>query len=270
MEKEEVELNKKKEKRNRRITEIIIGILLLIIATLGGCILFGQKSSKSDTPTQDMDTAQGTYVKPEEPMDRSKNVTLPGWGSFTIPKDTTEITQGFEFHNPEENFWYVDTISINGKDVEDLVVDSGNKVELNHYLKLANINKSVKEVSAYNSDLFDIEQNEDGNYTVEAINFFTEGKQTIEVVLDDGSTQLIDVTSRSDCYYMTFTLCLSDNDEVLYQSGLVAPGNYIQKMELNKALEAGSYDAYVLIQPYKSDKKTVTNSGRVNITLNVA
>lgn len=77
-------------------------------------------------------------------MDRSQNVTLPGWGGFTIPANTKEITKGFEFHNPAENFWYEDHISINDTEIESLVVDSGVKVDLNHYLALANIRSNVK------------------------------------------------------------------------------------------------------------------------------
>lgn len=100
--------NKKDKRKN-----IIILILVLIIA-LGGFFLFNRK--EDDKPL-DVDTEQSSYVKPETPVDRSKNVTLPGWGAFNIPANTKEITQGFEFHNPEENFWYVDKMSVDGKEV---------------------------------------------------------------------------------------------------------------------------------------------------------
>ena len=135
--------NKKDKRKN-----IIILILVLIIA-LGGFFLFNRKD---DEKPLDVDTEQSSYVKPEKPVDRSKNVTLPGWGAFNIPANTKEITQGFEFHNPEENFWYVDKMSVDGKEVEDLVVDSGNKVELNHYLKLNGIDSEVKSVGKYDKD----------------------------------------------------------------------------------------------------------------------
>ena len=69
---------------------------------------------------------------------------------------------------------------------------------------------------------------------------------------------------------MTFGLYLSSNDELLYQSDLVAPGNYIQRMEMTRALEPGTYDAYVVCQPYCSDGLTKTNSGVVRITLTAA
>lgn len=250
--------NKKDKRKN-----IIILILVLIIA-LGGFFLFNRKD---DEKPLDVDTEQSSYVKPEKPVDRSKNVTLPGWGAFNIPANTKEITQGFEFHNPEENFWYVDKMSVDGKEVEDLVVDSGNKVELNHYLKLNGIDSEVKSVGKYDKDLFEITKTKKGKYQIEAIGY-SDKAQTIKVKTKDGKSHKIGVESKSDCYYMTFALYLKENDELLYQSGLVSPNNYIQKMEI-RPLKKGSYDAYIVIQPYRSDKKTKTNQGVVNLTLNV-
>ena len=250
--------NKKDKRKN-----IIILILVLIIA-LGGFFLFNRKE---DDKLLDVDTEQSSYVKPEKPVDRSKNVTLPGWGAFNIPANTKEITQGFEFHNPEENYWYVDKMSVDGKEVEDLVVDSGNKVELNHYLKLNGIDSEVKSVGKYDKDLFEISKTKKGQYQIEAIGY-SDKVQAIKIKTKDGKSHEIGVESKSDCYYMTFALYLKENDELLYQSGLVSPNNYIQKMEI-RPLKKGSYDAYIVIQPYRSDKKTKTNQGVVNLTLNV-
>ena len=251
--------NKKDKRKN-----IIILILVLIIA-LGGFFLFNRKD---DDKPLDVDTEQSSYVKPEKPVDRSKNVTLPGWGAFNIPANTKEITQGFEFHNPEENFWYVDKMSVDGKEVEDLVVDSGNKVELSHYLKLNGIDSEVKSVGKYDKDLFEITKTKKGKYQIEAIGY-SDKTQTIKIKTKDGKSHKVGVESKSDCFYMTFALYLKENDELLYQSGLVSPNNYIQKMEITKPLRKGSYDAYIVIQPYRSDKKTKTNQGVVNLTLNV-
>lgn len=251
--------NKKDKRKN-----IIILILVLIIA-LGGFFLFNRKT---DDKPLDVDTEQSSYVKPETPVDRSKNVTLPGWGAFNIPADTKEITQGFEFHNPEENFWYVDKMSVDGKEVEDLVVDSGNKVELSHYLKLNGIDSEMKSVGKYDKDLFEITKTKKGKYQIEAIGY-SDKPQTIKIKTKDGKSHKVGVESKSDCFYMTFALYLKENDELLYQSGLVSPNNYIQKMEITKPLRKGSYDAYIVIQPYRSDKKTKTNQGVVNLTLNV-
>lgn len=69
-------------------------------------------------------------------------------------------------------------------------------------------------------------------------------------------------------YYLTFKLIL--NDEVLYESGLVAPGKHIQHITLSRPLSAGEYDATIFMQPYKWDKKTPTNNGNVRIKLVVA
>ncbi len=213
-----------------------------------------------------MEETQGDYVKPETPIDRSKNIVLPGWGGFTIPANSKTITQGFEFHNPAENFWYEDEISINGANLEKLVVDSGTKTELNHYLQLAGIHGTVAAVLDYDQQCFSVVQNDDGAYTLEGIGGF-DGDKTIKVKTDSGQEVDIVASCTSNCYYMTFGLYLSDGDELLYQSGLVAPGKYIQEMEMTRSLAPGTYDAYVVCQPYKSDKQTQTNQGVVKITL---
>ena len=61
----------------------------------------------------------------------------------------------------------------------------------------------------------------------------------------------------------------AEEDTLLYQSGLVEPGMYIQQMEMTQPLAPGEYEAFVDIQPYKSDKAIKTNSGTVKITLTV-
>lgn len=251
-----------KEKSNNN--KIIIILLLIIIIGLCLYIFLGQ--DKKET-TNKVDENQTEYVKPEEPVDRSKNVTLPGWGGFTIPANTKEITQGFEFHNPEQNYWYEDIISINGKELEKLVVDSGNQVELDHYLKLAGINSTVSKVVSYDKKCFKLTK-ENNTYLIEGIKGFTK-KKTIKVKTEDNQEVTLDIKCQDECYYMTFGLYLTKNDELLYQSDLVSPGKYIQKMDMTKSLKAGTYDAYVVCQPYRSDKEAKTNQGVVKITLTV-
>lgn len=262
------ELQEEKQKKKKGI--ILIIFLIVIILILFGYIILGRKKADNGSENQNnaiaMEEDQGEYVKPEEPVDRSKNVTLPGWGGFTIPANTKEITQGFEFHNPEENLWYEDQISIDGNDLEKLVVDSGNKTELNHYLSLAGIDETVAEVTDYDTDSFKIEKSESGSYTVEGVGGY-EGTKTITVKTEAGNEVKIDVTCNENYYYMTFGLYLTENDELLYQSDLVSPGKYVQKMEMSRSLEPGTYDAYVVCQPYRSDGTTKTNQGVVKITL---
>ena len=257
----------KKSKNKKRSSWLIVLLLLIIVGLCAYIFLSGKKKGQEPpVETQKVAQNQGAYVKPEEPVDRSKNVTLPGWGGFTIPANAKEITQGFEFHNPEENLWYEDQISINGNALEKLVVDSGNQVELDHYLKLAGINETVEEVTGYDADCFQIGKGDSGTYAVEAIGGF-EGTKTIAVKTDAGNEVQLDVTCSEDYYYMTFGLYLTENDELLYQSDLVSPGNYIQTMDMERSLEPGTYDAYVVCQPYRSDKTTKTNQGVVKITL---
>lgn len=261
------EVQQNKEEKNNK-SKLLILILLLLVIGLCAYIFLGRKSQKPEQ-TKSMETNQSEYVKPEEPVDRSKNVTLPGWGGFTVPANKKTITQGFEFHNPKENYWYEDYITVEGKKLDEkLVVDSGNQVELNHYLKLAGVNKKVAKVTDYDKDCFKIKKNNAGNYTVEGIKGY-KGNKAISMQTTDGKSMDITVDCKSECYYMTFGLYLSKDDELLYQSDLVSPGMYIQKMMMKHALKAGTYEAYVACQPYRSDKKTKTNQGVVKITLTV-
>lgn len=71
----------------------------------------------------------------------------------------------------------------------------------------------------------------------------------------------------TDCYYLSFALYLKDNDELLYESKLVEPGQHLTNIEISRPLAAGTYDAYVFIQPYMSDQATPCNNGKVTIKL---
>ena len=127
---------------------------------------------------------------------------------------------------------------------------------------------TVTAVSDYDDTCFQIAQTDDGTYTVEGIGGY-EGSKTITVETSSGKMVNLYVECRDNCYYMTFGLYLTEGDELLYQSDLVSPGNYIQEMTMTRALEPGEYDAYVVCQPYQSDKETKTNQGVVKITLTV-
>ena len=69
-------------------------------------------------------------------------------------------------------------------------------------------------------------------------------------------------------YYLTFELRLADG-ESLYKSGLVEPGKHIQKIKLSRGLSAGTYEAFVIMQPYNMDAgiTPTANNGQVKITL---
>ena len=52
---------------------------------------------------------------------------------------------------------------------------------------------------------------------------------------------------------MRFTVKLSDGGEVLYQSGLVPPGQAIPSICLNRTLDAGTYPITVEIATFSLD-----------------
>lgn len=72
--------------------------------------------------------------------------------------------------------------------------------------------------------------------------------------------------NMNEDFYLQFNIILRDTDEVIYSSGLVEYGNYIDVIELNREIEKGEYDAVVFIQPYDI-KLNKTNNAKFNIRL---
>ena len=208
---------------NKNTSRVVIGVLVVLVLLLGGYIaVSGGKSAAtangaSEAAALPMETYQAQYVKPETPIDRSKNVTLPGWGGFTIPAKTKKITQGFEFHNPAENLWYEDWVSLDGTTLEKLVVDSGQTTELSHYLRLAGIQAEVTKVLDADPAYFEIQKTDAGAYTIEAVKGY-KGEKTLTVQTDDGKQYTLTLTGKEECYYIAFGLylevvCAKDGDD---------------------------------------------------------
>lgn len=262
---------KEEQEKTKKLIVLVAGLLLagVIILLLVLNLLKKPEKPVVSNPLP-MDETQDVYVKPENPVDRSKVVTMPGWGSFTIPANTTSIDKGFEFHNPAENMWYEIVVSYDGEALEKIVVDSGIDVKLDHYLGLAGIRSKAVELKDYDEKVIGVEEDKDGDLAIYAKTKF-DGENSFTIKADDGKEYKFDLSCGYNCYYMQFSLYLGtqENGELLYESGLVSPDMYIQKMEMNRALEAGTYDAYVFIQPYRSDRTTKTNSGTIVIKLNV-
>ena len=72
--------------------------------------------------------------------------------------------------------------------------------------------------------------------------------------------------NMNEDFYLQFNIILRDTDEVIYSSGLVEYGNYINVIELNREIEKGEYDAVVFIQPYDI-KLNKTNNAKFDIRL---
>lgn len=94
------------------------------------------------------------------------------------------------------------------------------------------------------------------------------GSITIPSEKADVTVNFTNPDANAGKYYLTFQLVLENSGEVLYTSGLVPPGKVIQKITLSRALEAGTYDAIVKVQPYKmNNEKTPTNNADMKTKL---
>ena len=67
-------------------------------------------------------------------------------------------------------------------------------------------------------------------------------------------------------FYLQFNIILKDTEELIYSSGLVEYGGYINRVELNKELQKGEYDAIVFIQPYDMAMNK-TNSAQLSVKI---
>jgi len=72
-------------------------------------------------------------------------------------------------------------------------------------------------------------------------------------------------------YYLTFKLCLLDENElvseVLYESQLVPPGKYIPDIILSRGLSKGEYNAVMQVQPYRIADNSPTNNANLRLTI---
>ena len=269
---DEIDSLGRKLRTQKRINVILIITIIILLLTIGSCSFLRCRNTNQtvddETVSPTIDPSQGQYSAEELENVYERLIAMPGWGGFTIPANTLTITTGFEFHNPADNSWYEDTVSINGQEVETFIVNDS-EVEIDHLLRLVGIKDTVKSVKEYDSNYFNCYLNSDNKFTIKGIAGFDETKEVI-VELANGEEVTLSITCNHKVYYMTFGLYLKGedgNDELLYQSGLVEPGMYIQKMELSRSLKSGTYDAYVFCQPYYEDGVTKTNSGIVEIKL---
>lgn len=263
-----------REKTKRLIIALTSVIVVLLLVLCFGGMLLKQKSDCCNNSLENkqltIDENQGSFQTDEEKHRYVRQITLPGWGSFNIPANQLTVSQGFEFHNPAKNSWFEDTVFIEDKELETFIVEE-NEIELDHLLRLSGNKNIAKSIVSYDEEYFDIYENAENKYVMKGLNGF-EGEKEIVVETADGNTVTLRVTSNHNFYYMTFALYLGDpsddkEDELLYQSNLVEPNKYIQRMELSRPLSSGSYDAFVVCQPYKSDAATPTNNGVVKLVL---
>lgn len=96
---------------------------------------------------------------------------------------------------------------------------------------------------------------------------------TIPADVDAIAIDLYNPIENSGLYYMTFELRLPDDSEqgyeVLFKTGYLAPGKHIYQVALSHSLQAGEYETYLFVQPYRMKDATPTNnvSARVKLTV---
>lgn len=92
-----------------------------------------------------------------------------------------------------------------------------------------------------------------------------------EIPLANGqSTTAIELSNpEENTVYFKFTIALGEKDgenfqdtEILYESGLVQPGQAVYSQELNRALITGTYDASIIIQTYSMLTEEEMNGAR--------
>ena len=68
-------------------------------------------------------------------------------------------------------------------------------------------------------------------------------------------------------YYLSFTVYLKDQDKPLAETGLIQPGESALKLSLSHPLDAGEYEAVVLVQPYRMADGSATNNAEIETIL---
>ena len=68
-------------------------------------------------------------------------------------------------------------------------------------------------------------------------------------------------------YYLSFSIYLKDQDKPLAETGLIQPGESALKLSLSHPLDAGEYEAVVLVQPYRMADGSATNNAEIETIL---
>lgn len=85
----------------------------------------------------------------------------------------------------------------------------------------------------------------------------------------DAPAAFYNPSENSGLYYLTFELMLTETGETVFVTGLIPPGEYCNRIKLNRPLDAGSFPAILHVQPYYMDSLEETNSANMEILLTV-
>ena len=108
--------NNENDKKNNKKKWLILLLILLLLLLIAGGVFAGVKIAESRQPSDGGSSSGGVGLiidenageKKEsqtESSEEAPGVTIPGWGTITIPAGETEITS-VDFYNPTENEGY--------------------------------------------------------------------------------------------------------------------------------------------------------------------
>lgn len=101
------------------------------------------------------------------------------------------------------------------------------------------------------------------------------GSMTLPSGTTEAPAALRNPEENEGYYYLTFELRLLTRDaqtgeegyEVLFTTGLVPPGQYVNQVTLTRELEPGEYTAVVHVQPYRIADMSPTNNADMETLL---
>ena len=94
------------------------------------------------------------------------------------------------------------------------------------------------------------------------------GSIDIEAGKTEVNVNLKNPEDNAGKYDMSFTITIKGEDEPIARTGLIKAGESALKLNLARELEAGEYEATVLVQPYRvDDKSTTTNNAEIDTVL---
>lgn len=94
-------------KKSKAVVPLIF--LANIIIVIGVVLAINYEPTKKEIKkkiTKQIDENAGEFFEKKEDL---PNIVLPGWESISISADTTNITEGIDFYNPEanKNYYYL-------------------------------------------------------------------------------------------------------------------------------------------------------------------
>ncbi len=95
------------------------------------------------------------------------------------------------------------------------------------------------------------------------------GYGSILLPADEETVALILPNPKGNPCHFRFTLRLTEQNEVLYRSGLIPPGMAVTEIALSRPLAAGDYPLEILIETYSLEGGEPLNGGSIRLVMEV-